>query len=336
MLYCSLLFRCRLLIVVLLCCGTMGLLFAGTQLVTVSRVGTIKLSVEGSPCCLLSSVEGGARSAEIVETTTTNSPFPTKYIGRISCSPIVMQTDFGFTSTLSQWIASFLSKSPVRKNGAVTYFDATTPISKVQFTNGQISGITVPGCDRNSESEGLLTVTVQPAVTLDASPAQIQNGTNWTNPHKRWLSNNFRLAIDGIDCSGVVKIDAFTISQAMTQYTAQSLRGEPATAYQPGKLTFPNLQITLTEDSAQPWKDWLTAMFHNGQVVNNKKDGHLSLLARDGTTELLRINFHNLGICGMGKPHMVPNGGTDTVLAELFCESMDFNPTGTPGADTKR
>ena len=70
---------------------------------------------------------------------------------------------------------------------------------------------------------------------------------------KIFLPSNFRLQIDGLDCSKVTKIESFTVKQGVASKDIGSARDSQK---EPGKLEFPNLKITMAEVAAQSFIDW--------------------------------------------------------------------------------
>ena len=94
----------------------------------------------------------------------------------------------------------------------------------------------------------------------------------------------------------------------------------------PGRLDFPNLKISLFEASAQTWIDWhddFVIKGNNGE--SSEKNGSLTFLSPNRTTELGRIDFFNLGIFKLAfdESDAAPDA-IKRVAAELYCERMDF------------
>jgi len=98
----------------------------------------------------------------------------------------------------------------------------------------------------------------------------------------------------GLDCTKVTKIDSFTVKQTLANDNVGHARDVQS---KPGRLDFPNLKISLSEASAQTWVDWhddFVIKGNNGE--SSEKNGSLTFLSPNRTTELGRINFFNLGI----------------------------------------
>ena len=140
---------------------------------------------------------------------------------------------------------------------------------------------------------------------------------------KQWSPANFKLQIDGLDCSKVSKVDSFTVKQ-----TAQTDDIGDARDYlkQPGKLEFPNLTITLPEAGAQTWQAWFDDFVIKGNNTDaQEKNGSLVFFAPNNKDLLATINFFNLGIYALGSDKAEANADQiKWVKAELYCERMEF------------
>jgi hypothetical protein len=150
------------------------------------------------------------------------------------------------------------------------------------------------------------------------------------------VPSNFRLTIDGLDCTKVSKIDAFTIKQTTVTDDIGDARDY---LKEPGKIEFPNLKITLPEASSESWLRWYEDFVIRGNNSDDKeKSGRLVFLDSTRTTELAEIRFFNLGIRALRAdppdPDNQPVGGVGTsplvpsAQAELYCERMEFRYLG--------
>ena len=163
---------------------------------------------------------------------------------------------------------------------------------------------------------------VEPAFT-QLKTAQGKLSLQFSPKQKLWRTSNFRLQIDGLDCTRVSKIDAFTITRRVT--TTVSGSGEVTLI--PDRIEFPNLRITLSQAWAQSWFDW-----HESFVVQRKnsdadeRNGAISLLAVDAKTELSRITLHHLGIIRIDPVAPTVLDALQRVTAELYCEEMQLEP----------
>ena len=95
---------------------------------------------------------------------------------------------------------------------------------------------------------------------------------------KVWLPSNFKITIDGLDCTKVRTVDSLTVKQPAIKDDIGITR-EPQKQAQ-GRLEFPNLTITLAESSAESWFAWFEDFVIKGNNGDsNEKTGSIDLFA---------------------------------------------------------
>ena len=146
---------------------------------------------------------------------------------------------------------------------------------------------------------------------------------------KLWLSSNFRVTIDGLDCSKVSAVDSFTVTQSVATEDVGNARDY---LREPTKLEFPNLTISLLESSAQTWYEWFEDFAIKGNNDDTKeKNGSIALLSANLVDELMRIDLFNLGIFQIGLDKTEANSDRVTIVkAALYCERMELHVGGAP------
>jgi hypothetical protein len=139
---------------------------------------------------------------------------------------------------------------------------------------------------------------------------------------KLWLPSNFKLEISAWTAK-VSKIDAFTVKQtAVTDNIGEGRDYQK----EPGKLTFPNLKITLAESAAQSWLAWHEDFVLKGNNDETReKSGMLSFLSPNRQDVLAQIKFYNMGIFRLQVEKAEANADQiKRVQAELYVERMEF------------
>ena len=108
----------------------------------------------------------------------------------------------------------------------------------------------------------------------------------------RWLVSNFRLAIDGVDCTSVTTIESLAVKQPVQPRAIT--RGDNQV---PINLEIPNLVVTLADAKADTLYDWHDSFVVKGNAFDDQeKSGSLQYLAPDLKTSLFTLNFNHLGI----------------------------------------
>src|SRR6185369_11323704 len=133
-----------------------------------------------------------------------------------------------------------------------------------------------------------------PEYTRQVKASGKVSGDIGTAPAKAWQPANFRLTIDGLDCTRIARIDSFTVKTVPARNEAGQTRDYSP---EPGKIEFPNLKITLGNASFQTWQDWFDCFVIGGKNTSqDEKKGTLEFLSSDGREVLATVEFTGLGI----------------------------------------
>jgi hypothetical protein len=292
--------------------------------------GYYQLVLDGIACGFMKSIEGGAATAEVV-----SEPGPTyfakKHLGPLSYHPLVMEFGLGMTNDLYHWINASWSGSYSRKSGAVVAIDQRfVAVSQREFFNALITEVTFPKLDASSKEPAYLTLKCAPEYTrtgkASGGAAPVAKADQ-----KAWLTSNFRVTIDGLDCKRVSAVESFTVKQSVVRDDIGDARDYLKV---PGRLEFPNLTISVAESSAKSWYDWFDDFVIKGNCDDSReKSGSISVLAANLTDEQMRIDLFNVGIFSLASDKRETSAETvATVTAQLYCERMELNFGGSAAA----
>jgi phage tail-like protein len=295
--------------------------------------GNFQLVLDGVKAGFLKSVDGGAAVAEVVTEAVGSSQFSKKHLGRVSYAPFTLQFGLAMGRSLYDWIDASWRGKAVSRDGAIVMADQNfTAVSQREFSKALITETSIPALDGAAKDAAFVTLKFAPEYTrVIKASGRVSGPTNVDQ--KLWLPSNFRVAIDGLDCTRVSRVDQFTVSQAVATDDigdARDYRREP------GRLEFPNLTISLAEASAKSWFDWFDDFVIKGNNDESKeKNGSISFLSANLADELLRIDLFNLGIFMIGADKTEANADQiATVSAHLYCERMTLSP-GKPMLNVK-
>jgi len=288
--------------------------------------GNHLLQLDGVNTGLLRSVEGGDAYGEVVTESLGPAYFQKKHLGGVRYADIEMELGLGLTKSFYEWIAASWQMNYARKNGKVVALDFNMVAkSEREFFNALITETTVPALDGASKEPAYRTVRVRPEYTRVRKPSARKVAVAAFGKEARaWLPSNFRVQIDGLDCSKVQRVDSFTVKQTAPQDAVGDARDYEIV---PGRVEFPNLRITLAEVSAESWAAWHQSFVIDGNNdESQEKGGSLVFLSADRKTELAEIRLFNLGIFRL-RPERVEGGAEAVrrVTAELYCERMEFH-----------
>jgi phage tail-like protein len=285
--------------------------------------GNFQLVLEGVKTGFLKSIEGGTVTAEVISTPVDGSPFAKKQLGSIGYDPFVAKFGMSMSKEVYDWINRSWSGNDQRKNGAIVAVDQDfTAVSQHEFFNALITETSVPGLDAASKESAYLMLTFAPEYTKIGKASGKVTGENARS--KPWIASNFRVQIDGLDCTKIRAVESFTVKQSQATDDIGEVR--PLRKGQ-GKLEFPNLAITLMESSAQSWFDWFESFVIKGESEDKReKSGSIAFLAADLKQELLRVDLFNLGIFKIAQDKAEANvARAGTVTARLYCERMELH-----------
>jgi len=282
------------------------------------------LTIEGVNCGSPKSVDGGAAVGDVVIEKLGSNHTEHKKLGGLKYEQITLEVPFTGAKPLYDWITAAWTGNYQRHNGSLLDADFDMNVkAERQFTNALITETTFPLLDASSKEPAYLTVKLAPELvrsTPKAGKAPIDTAAR----QKQGLVSNFRVEIDGLDCSGVTKVASFTVKQFTTTDELGKMRDYQT---EPASLHFPNLRILLAEARAQSWQSWQQDFLLAGHSTADKeKKGSIVLLGQDGK-ELARVNLIGLGIFRLAPSRV--EAGSETIArleADLYVQRMEFVP----------
>jgi hypothetical protein len=275
---------------------------------TVLRLGsgsTSDVTVLGAP------LAGGAAYADVVSEADPSAFFPKKHLGPTQYEDVILTLGDAATIGLLDWIRAAWAPNPHPLDGAVLDLDRQMNItSQTMFSASVISETRFPALDAVNPQLGAVVLQVVP-MTVDTA-----TGSGSVSPvpvQTRWRSVNFRLQFDGVDTSGVTRIEAFTVRRKVEK--SPSASGNASLVAR--DIDIPNLAVTVAALRAQDWRAWHRKVVIEGQQgAGAERDGALIFLSPNLATELSRIQLRNVGI---SKLQTIDPAH---VSAQLYCEQM--------------
>jgi len=282
------------------------------------------LSLNGKEAGALKSVVGGGATADVVSLRTGSTTFARKNISGVKYDPVELQAGLSLSQEFYDWIAAMWAGKDKHTNGALIEMDARSrPVQEQQFFNALIMETTIPALDAAASKEaGYLGIKFQPEYTRNAKSTGESMGRPNAEKKKTFLLSNFRLELSGLNCSGIRKIDSFTVRQELHSVEVGNGRDHQV---EPGNIEFPNLKISLAENTAQTWLDWHEDFVIKGKCDDaHEKSGALIFLAPN-MSELFRINLKQVGIFRlMRDKYEASIEKIRPFTAELYCEQMEL------------
>ena len=287
--------------------------------------GSFLLELDGRACGFLQRVEGGAIRADVV-TQPGQAYFDEKHLGGIRYEELALRLDLALDKTVYEWIGDTWTGKPRRRDVSIVTLDMNrNAVSEREFFQALPTEVTLPALDAAAKDVAFLTVKLVPEYVRAKKGSGVAVKAP-TAKQKAFLPSNFKLEIDGLDCSKVNKVGALTVRQT----TVRDAVGEARDATKvPSRVEFPNLRISLAQATGQTWSAWFDDFVVKGNNdATNERSGKLSFLAPDRKSTLAEVRFFNLGIFRLEPEAREPDADQIARLeADLYCERMELKVT---------
>jgi len=282
------------------------------------------LQLGGTPIGTLRSAVGGSAVGTVATAAVGPGAPPRKHVGGVSYEDLQLELDLSLDRPVYDWVAAAWGGSAPRKSGTLVSLDFNgNPRSAREFQNALITEVTFPAFDASSKEPGFIQLVLSVERVNSVAPGAGKAGAGSVRG-KSWLASNFKLEIDGLDASRVIRIDPIQFRQPVTGSGVGSFR---EATKEPTSVQFENLRITLAETGADSWRAWHEDFVVKGNTADkNERSGRLFVLGPSTKEELARIDFSNLGIIALRpKPSA---SGVSQLEAELYVERMALSVGG--------
>lgn len=247
-----------------------------------------------------------------------------KHLGAVEIDPIQLEIGMALSKPLLEWIRGSWKRQFSRRSGAIIHADFDFKCKFEQwFENALITETKFPPLDGSAKEPAYLSVTLLPEqvkpVKGDGREVQGKLGTH----QKMWLPSNFRLDIQGIDCTYVNKIESLAVTQKTKQLYVGTSRFPEV---EPTGVEFSNVILTMAADHADGFMGWYDEFVMRGaKDTRQERDGFLEFLAPDNHTVLFTVNLNRLGIHKLSVEKSEANAESiKRCKVELYLESMDL------------
>lgn len=300
--------------------------------------GRFMVELDGTPAGFVESVEGGDIFSDVVVEKVGADGIAHKHLAGVRFDDLALVAGANMSTSFLEWIASALDRKHTRKDGAISFQDYTgSEKERLAWQNGLVSEIGFPAVDASSKDSAHLTVTVRPELTQHKKGSGLKSQVKTETKQGKWLASNFRLTIDGVDCTRVRRVDGLTVVQT----APPDAIGETHVEVESSTLQIPDVVVTVAESHAGDflsWHDDFVVKGNNGE--DQEKEGKLEFLSANRQDVLFTLSLHGLGIFRTARVKETAGAAAvATVEAHMYCESMSFSfpkasadaqPTTTP------
>lgn len=296
----------------------------GGRAYTAGRFG---MEMDGQFAGWIESAAGGQAVLDQVETAPRQiGQIQSKQMPELKYEDLTVNCGTGMSRDFYEWIKANLEKQFVRKNCALVSCDFNYKLrSRMELFNASLTEVAFPACDASSKDAAKMTVRLAPEstrMTTGKAASTYQGAPKFQAVQKKWLPSNFRLKIDGLDCSHVRKIEGITAKFPSSANQVGVARLSSATATPP---SVSNLMVSAPESREFfQWYEDFVVKGNSGQ--GKEKSGTLDYLSPDLRESIFSLSFHNLRILKLVASPLQPgNGSSRLVTAEMNCSDVGFS-----------
>jgi hypothetical protein len=285
--------------------------------------GHFSLDINGASAGWVSSVEGGGATADVIVEKVGADPIVRKHLGPTKYEDITVITGTGMSAGFWDWIVDTFDRKPSRRSGAIVSYDAKlVERQRRTFQDALITEIGFPAADAADKAAGEITLKFSPELTKLLKPGHGAPPGPVNMKQKKWLTSNFRFALDGVPgTTHVNRVEAIVVRQKVVENPVGEQRDY---AKEPANLEIPNIVFTIAETHADELYEWHEDFVINGNMGQDKeRSALLEYLAPDLSTVLLKLNFFNCGIFKLTPDDSSSSAQSIARLrAELYCEDL--------------
>lgn len=273
----------------------------------------------------LKSVEGGTVKGAIIEEMVGPELVHFKHLSTIEIEPIGLELGMAVSGPMMNWIQKSWKRNFERKSGSIIFtdFDYRAKL-EMAFTDALIVETTFPALDGSDKSPAYMKVKLHPeGVTLKDGDEHIVQPT-MGGKQKLWSPSNFRMKIDGLDCSYVNKIDSISVKQKVKQF---HFGRERHPQIEPTGLEYSNITLTMAVEHASDFIDWHQSyVVKGGKDTAHEKQGAIEFMAPNGGEPLLTLTLKNVGLFSLTIEKAEANAeDVKRCKVELYCEAMELD-----------
>lgn len=270
------------------------------------------------------SVEGGVVKGHVVNETVGPDYTHFKHLGTVEIDPLTIEIGMALSRPIFDWIKGSWNRRFQRKNGAIVHTDFKFRSRLEQtFQDALVLETTFPTLDGSSHDPAYLTVKLHPerVKLLPGDGTEVRSVI--PSQQKKWSPSRFRLAIDGIDCSSVNKIDSFSVTQEVKEFYVGSSRLPEA---EPTSIKFGDLSLYTSLSDAGGFMKWYDDYVVRGaNDLRQERQGAIEFLGPDSDDPLFTVVLKNVGIFAFSPEKSEANSDEiKRVKIQLYVESMDL------------
>jgi hypothetical protein len=290
------------------------------------------LELSGKHQGSLRSVSGGDAYGQVVVEPEGADGIAHKHIADVAYSDIQFACEAPLGPELVSWISDLCNRKPQPRDGQIIASDfRNEQVEGLSFTGSWLREVAIPRLDAASMDVLEFGFRVAPERTTQFAGQGKSLPIATRVPR---LSSNFRLAIGGLDCTTVARIEPIVVRQQGPQSFAGEQRDAKA---RPAGVEISDLVVTFDARALPSWRAWHTDFLVAGS--NNERSATIELLDSTmknvwGSIVLKGLGIHQLRTAEIsqaqvgGKSASVATIQRQHFTAHMYCEdiALSFAP----------
>jgi hypothetical protein len=292
------------------------------ELRTYSMTGAA-VTIDGISPFVVKSMSGGSGVGDIVvENTAATGQFRKKHLAGVKYQDLSLGITGLPTPAITAWLNQALSGARAEKGGYVSVLDAQmNESSRLTWFQALVSKVELPELDASSKNAGEFKLTLSPQRTARSGSGGKVASTISNAKQKVFLTNNFKITVDGLDLAFVNHIDPLAIRFKSSTNPVGELRDYERS---PGAVDVSNLVFTIDVARASTLFAWYDSFVTKGESTQDKeRGGKIEYLSPDLKTVLFTVGLNGLGFVRLDLEPI--EAGKETVQrlrAEMYIESV--------------
>jgi hypothetical protein len=285
--------------------------------------GKALLRVGDTPAASVESYCGGEPFAEVVDEPGGLLPYAKKHIGAVRFADLEAQVAMDAHPALFRWIRDTWFGNPARDRVALDVLNAgSSEARSLELAQPRIREVVLPALDSVARDKRFLSLRIAPRGVQRIPRA---NPPALERTERDFLAHNFSVAIDGMDCAGVLSVDSISV---------QTQLPEPG-GKRRALLIFPHIHLHVDDDRAEPFREWFEDFIIRGNNDDDKeRAGTITYLDPFLTDPLAVLQLHHVGIFRVAEEPQGPTGPR-RVRVDLYCERMELTASGATSGTTE-
>ncbi len=214
--------------------------------------GKTVLRLGGTPTASVEKFSGGEAWCEVINEPGGLLPYAKKHLGPLQFADVEMQVSIDAHPALFRWIRDAWFGNPDRDKVALDTPGGGESSRSIELARARILAVTLPALDRMARDKRFLALRIAPRGVRRTG----SSSDGLERQEREFLSHNFDLKIAGIDCSGVLAVDAFTVATSVPEGKKKAT------------LIFPDIRVYVDAEKADPFREW----FEDFVIAGNNDD----------------------------------------------------------------